>query len=519
MTISGLKHRYIADQTGIFNYSLNLTFDNTSGSCLLGFSGNTTLNFEFKSGKIYESGDYLHGYETSIPLNLSGHISANSHDLFINGTPIYIEKSKATGVFSWFYANPENVNITVNEFYINGEIPDYTIISGGTFFSGETLSGLIINNSNVNFRIFSGEIPTSGSNFTFSGLTTGNIAPSGTGAFYLVYNVLETAAYTTPIKLYTDFGDISFDYIATGYSTGTNNYFLLVNPSGFNMVNGEINGYSVLYNNPSGNNVKVFLKNVSNSVYYGTIWGGDYLSSRFSGYGPMSGNLTGSGIIWGDIYTGTANVWWLHIYYYYPGCPNATGFLSGFRYATGDFAYPWTLTGSGMCTGTYGGVTGFYLGSGVTTGIKNLTINDNSGTFTFSNISVTGTCDHPYRVNTPLTQYQPFTGWLTTIFTGSGYYQETASGECQPIIPNDPLIKLWVFETGLNPNVMFNFRSGSAFSTGTYTNAGFNVSNPSSFFKTRIGYNNDMATGQDIMDFLIYTGGYLAFSGQITGTA
>jgi hypothetical protein len=55
MLFTGEKRRSIADQTGTIDFRFSLSFDNTTGECLIGLSGTRNFHFEFKKGKIYDT--------------------------------------------------------------------------------------------------------------------------------------------------------------------------------------------------------------------------------------------------------------------------------------------------------------------------------------------------------------------------------------------------------------------------------------------------------------------------------
>ena len=213
MVISGYNYRTICDQNN-FSYTLDLSLNNTTGTCMLGFSGSMPFVYNFISGKIYDNNNnFIYGYEPNTRINISGNIDIYTYDCWINKNPIIIGQTKPSGIFSNFIIYPQNTIATLS-LNIYGDIPEYTILNSGTCISGGFALGTIINTGWQSFSIFSGVITDSYNNFSLSGLQTGRLTNSGT--FKLNYTYLTSGLFTVPITLYTDFGTIIFDYTVSG---------------------------------------------------------------------------------------------------------------------------------------------------------------------------------------------------------------------------------------------------------------------------------------------------------------
>ena len=214
MNISTYNKRSIADQTGNYAFDASITLPVTTGGCEFGMSGLNNNKFSLRSGKIYdENNNFISIYSAGIPVKLSGNFSPSTYDLFINQIPIFLGRNKPTGKFNYFYIHPSGLNTTLN-LYVKGNIPSYTLDTTGRYVSGQVCTGKIVsNNSFLNLRIFSGKINQGDPHFTMTGWTT---TDTTTGYFYLVNNTFISQEETLPLTLFTNFGDIDFDYKPSG---------------------------------------------------------------------------------------------------------------------------------------------------------------------------------------------------------------------------------------------------------------------------------------------------------------
>ncbi len=197
----------IAEQTGNYSYSLNLSIENFS-PFEFGFSGNNKIfGFSGQSGKLYDNdGNFVYSYSPSKSFSISGNRFENTNNYFINNIYINDGNSQNTGNTKGFYAT-ENINYSLK---FNGSPPVFEIGSG-IFFNGD-VTGLIdiTNLGDTSFEIFSGTfVGPSGQKFSF-------IPPFNSGDVegFRSFNISSTfsngsnAVYSVPVKLHTNFGEV-----------------------------------------------------------------------------------------------------------------------------------------------------------------------------------------------------------------------------------------------------------------------------------------------------------------------
>jgi len=316
--LTGYNKRSIATQTGDFTYEFSINLSNTTGSCLLGFSGasGNVSSYNFVSGKIYDGNSrQIYSYQSGATVNINGAFSSSGHNIYGNYIPISLSAPRNLGPIEYFYINPQNCIVNNLSLYFSGDYPSFSI--SGVNFSGNnpTGSGYFINSiTNNNFKIFSGY---DGSGYyPYSG-NTGNITSASPQLFYITKNFTDTDlenlsdnVQVVPYTFYTNFGTFS-----TGLSMITT--YPITQILSANFSNG-ISGSGNLTNSLSWANYK-------GSAEY-TISGLPALVSLTWVSGAASGNFTG---VWGSSMTGQndgAN----YPMSYVSGLTGYTGYLSTF---------------------------------------------------------------------------------------------------------------------------------------------------------------------------------------------
>lgn len=340
------------NQTGDCQFNFNLLIDTLFGYTNIGLSGYSNsglygasnINFNCSSGKIFDNNNrFVGAYTPNSVFSLSGNISNNSYNIFINGKPIEFNQSKSTGTYNYIYIKPQNTNISYNT-YINGYSPAlyFTTLQGNTGLSN--LTGTILN-SGLPITIYSGYVSNLDSipiSFTFN---TGSVKNS---IDYLVNlsGAESLGNYTGNLELTTNAGLLKYPiYINVTGDPITNVYSFNLN--GDNTIE---NGLSNLFTSDientigSGIPIVVSLEYISGSGIFYTNIDVNYFYS-----GNITGEITGSGII-NQFITGqgTGIGGLLNL----SGSGMASGYISGdFIYSTGNFVWPYTVRVSGYGSG------------------------------------------------------------------------------------------------------------------------------------------------------------------------
>jgi hypothetical protein len=206
ITSTFLTHNFYK-QSGNFSFLLNLAIDSLTGILNFGFSGNSILNFDCKSGKIIDNhNNYVEAYQKNVISNISGNISPTLYDYYINNNPVAFGLSRSIGNLDYFYINPQNCEATF-DLFIKGDKPNYSLTNSINFNSGITSIPIAITNNSLPFRIFSGIYQGISSKASLSGVPMN--VPTGTTVFYINQSGL-SGAVTFPFQLLTNFGTQGF---------------------------------------------------------------------------------------------------------------------------------------------------------------------------------------------------------------------------------------------------------------------------------------------------------------------
>jgi hypothetical protein len=432
MTTNQFKSINFLNQTGDFNYNLNLKVNNSTGYFEFGFSGANKLTFKSQYGKIKDSNDnIIIGYVANRDFKINGSIISGKETLTIDDTLIYSNIPNTGYNFNYFYLNPIGCSLDYNFSLTGGytelsstittpKIKDYNIVvdDKNNPFVTKTLTGILVNqNPNLEVKIFSGVATTKTDTYSLYGFP---ITFNNTGTYLINSNTGIDALVndTFDALFYTNFGNIIKTISISGEVIPLFFLFFDVSPaiSGFpNVQTGYdqifVNtpkDYSLSYGYVSGANVQLSLSYVSGLT--GNVTG--FLSATGKFNGTLSGYLTGSGYISSYVATGVL-------------FSGGNDFLNNIEYVTdsGFYAQQFKVA-TGYSKGDYV-ITGYGLGSG----------------YLYESVFATG------KVRVLVTGNVPYVGGLTIgvnpypfIGTGIAYDQNnsgfTATGIVDGYFPN-----------------------------------------------------------------------------------
>lgn len=294
MIITGYKKRSIAQQTGNVFFSFDASLAVTSGLSEFGLSGGAPFKFSLSGGKILDpNGNFVQSYYPDQSVNISGILSPNTFNYYINSNIIAFGQPTPIGVYSspisYLYADTNNT-LEISSL-VRGEVPDYSLDEAGSYtVSGQLVSGRIINNASGRaFRIFDASI-NGQSSFAVSSFSTGDITNTGYivfsgDGFYLQDQIL-------PVSLQTNFGQLDYQFLISGDNSQVPDVYLNLSPD-LNVAFSDrplyINAAVAAF--PSGTRVGVsleYLSGTTGNIYY-------YSGATGNGSAQMSGYITGCG--------------------------------------------------------------------------------------------------------------------------------------------------------------------------------------------------------------------------------
>lgn len=182
-----------------------------------GFSGNSnSVGFTLKSGKIFDPENRIvYGYTTGIPFSMEFHFDQTSYEYYFNDSLICATGNKPSFDLENFYFNCNGLTAAV-DFTINGNQIDYST-SFPEVYSGNYLTGYLINNSAYKVKIFSGEILSSPQDsFITTGITGLFVNSNSSGQIVLEdFYKIDGAKTNALLMLYTNFGNIGVNITST----------------------------------------------------------------------------------------------------------------------------------------------------------------------------------------------------------------------------------------------------------------------------------------------------------------
>ena len=296
MIFSGNNFLSISDQTGL-SFNLNVSLNNSNGICNFGFSGDASkkFNYTMNSGYLFDPENRsIFLYNKNDIINISGNLETVKYSYYLNNQPLCFNGNKDYFKLKNFYIQTQNCQADLN-IDIYGNRPNYQVIFN-KFIPTGFLTGSIINNSNFDFKIYSGSMSVaSKTGFFIDSLskTINSISSTGVLRINTSGNRQDVSIdnYLLTLNLYTNFGKISQDYNITGeyfkdvnFILSKNNLFsfdILSTLSGIGAV--KKYDYSVNFDISSGSSNLVTPYSLPKN-----------LDVKFEYHGGITGNLTGS---------------------------------------------------------------------------------------------------------------------------------------------------------------------------------------------------------------------------------
>jgi len=394
--------RRIAEQTGDFIYSINVTPTNNTNSFDFGFSGSGGLNFSynFNNGKITDSdGNFLSHYQEDTTVRISGNAFTGYSNSFINGNLKTNSLTRQNISLDKFFFDNSNADY---ELFFYGDENDFTLSGTDFVDNNETGSLTISNSSDRYFTVFSGNIIFSGEDknleepLIISSYQT--ITGNSSKEFQFLFPIdLNTGEYSTSAEIYTDYGiinkpltfdslltltlDVNLSYNNFFDNTGQNLFsFDYVHRRGLTATNDVSNLYISLEKTGGPSNLKE-LEIAGLSIDTG------FQLVNFSGY------LNGSGNITGNIDTNLSgyNSYLLGV----DSGSTILKYITGTEFLTGNYAVSYDLLSTGIGSGdvniafsrtghftggTFSG-TGYITGSGQLSRYENFETSGYWGTY------------------------------------------------------------------------------------------------------------------------------------------
>lgn len=207
----------------VFSFDVAGYVDTPTGVAAIKFSGDSGIStFKFNKGKIYDPENrYVSSYRNKESFSISGNMSGEHYDYYINNTPVCFSGVKndyklqrfiigATGGSLVteriaFYSKPFGHKLSLdNRFTVSGKLTGL-LESTGEYSSSkfEIFSGIVPNNDLINVSGFQ-QGPRTSSLITFS--TTGTTQQHLDSGFANYENV------NFVLKLYTNFGQINKEF-------------------------------------------------------------------------------------------------------------------------------------------------------------------------------------------------------------------------------------------------------------------------------------------------------------------
>lgn len=214
-----LVKRSFYTQNTNFLWSGDLYVDNIDTTYEIGVSGSGIgFGFTLQSGRISQSGLFLHHYYPYESMNLQCELTTSGWNFLKNDTPLIFGATRPSGNYDTLYVKRDSTagNATFDLFVDGSNAPQYVLSTAGALIAtGQTVvTGSFANNSSYPIRVF-GSIANATQGLMFFPVT-GTIAAGGTGYFSYSgdFNAFD---YTSAIftNVYTNFGDLYLNFYVT----------------------------------------------------------------------------------------------------------------------------------------------------------------------------------------------------------------------------------------------------------------------------------------------------------------
>lgn len=215
MIISGNTFRSVLRENR-FSAEFGLSFDNCTGVCDIGFSGQSkTYKISFISGKIIDNENrYCGSYIPDNQVNITTNFSGTAYDYAINGDQIV-----RSGLKEDFYAERFFINLTGctldSSISISSEKPTLSLTTPQTFITGNYITGTLTTNSLSGIKVFSGDFDSQ-SSFSFQSIPTGLVKSSSSQQILIQQNYPGLGELISNYTLNTSAGDYTSQLTVTG---------------------------------------------------------------------------------------------------------------------------------------------------------------------------------------------------------------------------------------------------------------------------------------------------------------
>lgn len=215
MIISGNTFRSVLRENR-FSAEFGLSFDNCTGVCDIGFSGQSkTYKISFISGKIIDNENrYCGSYIPDNQVNITTNFSGAAYDYAINGDQIV-----RSGLKENFYAERFFINLTGctldSSISISSEKPTLSLTTPQTFITGNYITGTLTTNSLSGIKVFSGDFDSQ-SSFSFQSIPTGLVKSSSSQQILIQQNYPGLGELISNYTLNTSAGDYTSQLTVTG---------------------------------------------------------------------------------------------------------------------------------------------------------------------------------------------------------------------------------------------------------------------------------------------------------------
>jgi hypothetical protein len=371
MIFTGNNYLSISNQTGL-SFNLNISLNNITGICNLGFTGGNTgeinnINFKLSSGRVLDPENRVVSfYSPQENVNISGDISPNNYSYYINNNLLCLNGKKNNFIINQYYINTSgcSADSTVS---VLGTKPNYQLNLDPVFYiqDGSYINGAINNSNGLTFKIYSGtvNIPSGFNIYALPQFVTNNEIFRINHYANTQNQIEDERSYQIQVNLFTNFGQITQNFTSVGSFSGFYNLNLSLTDltdyfarTGTETALGAVrnNNYYVNIGLESGNlraQTKIFNKNLYTKLEYfggvtgkvtGNIFASGYKNFTLTNYIIESGYLTGTTTLAATGYHALSGVY-------------VTGTISGSR---SEFSY---FTGYAVDNTTFRSLTGYYL--------------------------------------------------------------------------------------------------------------------------------------------------------------
>lgn len=196
---------------------------NGTGVAEIGFSGQgNILKFLFRSNRIFSpDSKFVGSYNLNEPITLDGNIDTGRYQFSLDGDLIANRKTKSNFTIQRFFVNTTGAELISNVKLYCDTIP-YTISTAENFNALSSLTGIVGNDSPLNFRVFRSSLTYyQSSSELLSGTITGNVTGNSTGLSFSLSDA-NTSRFDSQLRfilsLDTSIGKLSGTFVSNRVS-------------------------------------------------------------------------------------------------------------------------------------------------------------------------------------------------------------------------------------------------------------------------------------------------------------